>query len=174
MIEIENKNYIDVTEEWLNNKKHKGVITNAKSVTLNNKRYLVNSQNKINHKNQEKYIAKLIVKTFGGELEYLPDIGEDAKVRCGDYLYKNEIWDLKELGVNVQSKTRAVDNILKSAKGQANNFILDITECKLDRSNIINQIEKIYITKNRQWIDKIIVFDNDKLLKVYQRKNKRG
>lgn len=63
-----------------------------------------------------------------------------------------------------------MDNLLKESKGQSNNFILDISESKLDRKNIISQIEKLYSTKNRDWIDKIIVFDNDELIKVYGRK----
>ena len=91
-------------------------------------------------------------------------------MQCGDFFYKNEIWDLKELGKNAISKTRAVDNVLKVTKKQSSNFILDITNCKLERENIIKQVEKIYSTRGREWIDKIMIFDNDKLLKIYKRK----
>ncbi len=165
-----NSNCDDVTDIWLKKATKYSKIKNAKSVVINKKRYFVNEKNKINHTNNEVHIAKLLVETFGGKLEYLPVISEDRGVQCGDYLYKGEIWDLKEIGKNVISEKRAIDNILKKAKRQASNFILDITNCNLDRENILNQINKLYKNKGREWIDKIIVFDNNKLLKVYKRK----
>ena len=82
------------------------------------------------------------------------------------------MWDLKELGKRVTSKTRAVDNVLKKSKRQSNNFILDITKCPLNRDNIIYQVKRIY--DKRPWINKIIIFDNNKVLKFYKRKNKKG
>ena len=164
------KYYIDVTEDWLNNKSMKGQIKNSKSITINNHKYFVNDKNKIIHKNKEIKIAKLIIKTFGGTLKYLPNINEKDGIRCGDYFYKNEIWDLKEIKENAKSKKRAIDNVLKSAKSQANNFIIDITNCKIDKDNILEQVKNIYSTKNREWIDKIIIFKGTKLLKVYKRK----
>ncbi len=167
------ENFIDVTSEWIKNNNTKGIIKNAKSIILNNTKYFVNEKNKINHKNSEKELAKLVVKTFGGKLEYLPDIGEVDNIRCGDFFYKNEIWDAKELGEKAISKTRAIDNLLKESKGQSNNFILDITKSTLDRKNILYQIQKLYSTKGRNWINKIIVFDNNNLLVVLTRKNKR-
>ncbi len=165
-----NNSYKDVTKEWLEHKTNYGITKNAKSIILNNKKYFVNDKNKIIHKNNEVAISELTVKTFGGELQYLPDIIEDDSIRCGDCFYKNEIWDIKELGQNATSKTRAIDNLIKSSKGQSNNFIIDITSSKLDRENILVQIKKIYSTKNRDWINKIIVFDNNKLLKVIVKK----
>ncbi len=170
---IREKHYIDVTKEWKLSKEQEGSIVNAKEIIINNHKFIVNKQNKINHLNNEKYIALLLVKTFGGNLEYLPDIGEKDGYRLGDFYYKNEIWEAKELGKNATSKKRAIDNLLKSSNGQANNFIIDITNCKIERRIIINQIKKIYSTRNRSWINVIIVFDKNKLLKVYNRKIKR-
>lgn len=165
------KYYEDVTETWIEKANlEKGIVEEAKSITLNGKEYFVNDKNRINYKNREKYIANLIVNTFGGRLQYLPDIGEEDNIRCGDFFYEEEIWDLKEIGNHAKSKIRAIDNALKMSKGQANNFILDITEARLSRKNILQQVEKIYSTKNRGWIDKIIIFDNDKLIKVYKKR----
>lgn len=167
-------NYKEVTQEWLNNKTDDGITIDAKSVILNGKEYFVNESNKINHINNEVPIAELTVKTFGGKIEYLPDIGEENNVRCGDCFYKDEIWDIKELGEKATSTKRAIDNLLKDSKGQSNNFILDITSSKLDRDNILKQVQKIYSTNGRQWINKIIIFDNKRLLEVIERNKKRG
>ncbi len=161
--------YKDVTKEWTLKKSENGKVVYAKSINIDGKEYFVGKKNKIHHKNNEKHIAELMVKTFGGELQYLPEIGEKDCIRCGDFLFKKEIWDLKEIGKNATSKTRAVDNILKDTKGQSTNFVIDITNSLLERNNIIEQTETIYSTKNREWIDKIIIFDDNKLLKVYER-----
>ena len=164
--------YEDITDKALKNKVKYKVIKNATSVVINNRKFYVNKRNKIIHKNKEVEIANLLIETLGGVLEYLPEIGELRNVKCADFLYQNEMWDLKELGKQVTSKTRAVDNALKSNKEQSNNFILDITECPLNRSDILYQVEKMY--SRRLWINKVIIFDNNKLLKYYKRKNKKG
>ncbi len=166
---VASKNYKDVTQKWLNNKIVNVITKNAKSIVIDGKEYFVNNKNKIIHKNNEVAISELIVQTFGGELQFLPDISEDKSIRCGDIFYKGEIWDIKELGKNATSKIRAIDNLIKASKGQSNNFIIDVTSSILNRENILKQIEKIYDTKGREWIDKIIVFDNNKLLKVIVR-----
>ena len=164
--------YEDITEKALKNKVKYKVIRNATSVVINNRKFYVNKRNKIIHKNKEVEIANLLIETLGGVLEYLPEIKEIDNIKCADFLYQNEMWDLKELGKQVTSKTRAVDNALKSNKEQSNNFILDITECPLNRNDILYQVEKMY--SRRSWINKVIIFDNNKLLKYYKRKNKKG
>ena len=164
--------YEDITDKALKNKVKYKVIRNATSEIINNKKFYVNKRNKIIHKNKEVEIANLLIETLGGVLEYLPEIKEIDNIKCADFLYQNEMWDLKELGKQVTSKTRAVDNVLKKSKRQSNNFILDITECPLKRSDILYQVEKMY--SRRSWINKVIIFDNNKLLKYYKRKNKKG
>ncbi len=164
--------YEDITEKALKNKVKYKVIKNATSVVINNRKFYVNKRNKIIHKNKEVEIANLLIETLGGVLEYLPEIKEIDNIKCADFLYQNEMWDLKELGKRVTSKTRAVDNVLKKSKRQSNNFILDITKCPLNRDNIIYQVKRIY--DKRPWINKIIIFDNNKVLKFYKRKNKKG
>ena len=167
---LNSQKYDDITQEWIKHTNNNGKVINAKSIIINDKKYFVNSTNKIIHENNEVHIAKVITETFGGTLEYLPNIAETDGIQCGDFFYKGEIWDLKEIGKNAISKTRAVDNVLKVSKKQSSNFILDVTNCKLERENIIKQVEKIYSTKGREWINKIIILDHDKLLKAYKRK----
>lgn len=76
--------------------------------------------------------------------------------------------DLKEINGNGKN---TIDTAIKSKRDQANNFILDIKEkCKLEDQEIIKQIEKIYNSKNRDWLDMIILKRNNKLIKIYKRK----
>lgn len=172
MNKLEIKNYIDVTEEWLNNAKpNKYKVKEQLYFDYQESRYFVDGKNVVlDYSKKELEMAKWLVKTFGGEIYMLPKVNNPSGIKTADYLWHNEYWDLKEIKQNAKSKFRAIDNILKNAKKQANNFILDITKCKLNKNNIIEQAKKIYITKNREWIDKIIIFDNNKPMKIYKRK----
>ena len=68
------------------------------------------------------------------------------------------------------SKTRAVDNIIKSSKFQTDNIILDITNTTIDKNNIIKQVKKVFSTSGREWLKVIIVIDNYNLIGIYKRK----
>ena len=50
--------------------------------------------------------------------------------------------------------------IIKTSNGQAENFIIYMNNCNLSARIITKQIKKIYITKNRSWINKIILLIN--------------
>lgn len=175
MTQLEIKNYIDITEKWLKKAKpnsHK--VKERKYFEYEGKKYYVDNKNVVlDYSKEELEMAILLEKTLGGEIYMLPRINKPEGIKTADYLWNNEYWDLKKIKQNAKSKHRAIDNILKITKKQAKNFILDITKCKLNNDNIIEQIKKIYIAKNREWIDKIIIFNNNQLIKIYKRK-KRG
>ena len=102
-----------------------------------------------------------------------PRVNSPDGIPTADYLFRNEYWDLKEITEKATSKFRAVDNVIKNSKNQTENIILDISSNKIGQEIIINQVKKIYSTKGREWINKIIVVDNKQLLLVYQRNKKR-
>ena len=68
---------------------------------------------------------------------------------------------------------RTIDNALKRKSLQAANFILDISYSDLSDETILMQVQKLYKTVGREWIDKIIIKKNDDLLIVCIRKIKR-
>lgn len=111
-----------------------------------------------------------LVKKFGGTLYLLPKINYPQKIKTSDYLFRNQKWDLKSLGEDAISYTRAVDNIIKKSKNQTDNIILDITNTKISRDSIIKQVQKVFSTSGREWVKTIMIIDNYHLLKIYQRK----
>ena len=119
--------------------------------------------------------AKWIIDTFKGYIHMVPRINtelgnsESAKIKTPDYIWGKERWDLKELR-NVKSK-RAVSNALKQHKEQANNFFLDISNCKLRTKEIINQVKNIFNDSKYRitWINKIIITKNNKIIGIYQK-----
>ena len=108
--------------------------------------------------------------TFGGNVYLNPKVNNPPNVSTSDYLWKNEFWDLKTMGEKATSKTRAVDNVIKKAKKQTDNIMLNITKNKLRRDIIEKQAKKIYFTKGREWVNKIMIVDNGKLVRIYKKR----
>ena len=164
-------NYLDITKEWINNPKsnsHK--VKNKHYFEYEKVKYRVDNKNVVlDYSDKEKEVAIWLENTFGGEIYMLPRINNPKGIQTADYLFRGEYWDLKTLSENAISEIRAVDNIIKTAKKQTNNIILDITNSILPRKNIINQVERLYMTKGRNWIDKIILIDNYELIKIFKK-----
>lgn len=55
---------------------------------------------------------------------------------------------------------------------QATNFIYDLSNTSLDSKEIDRQISYIYGSTHTMFVDKIILFKDDEIIKVYQRKKK--
>ena len=55
-------------------------------------------------------------------------------------------------------------------KKQSNNFIFDISNTPISIREIKNQIDKLYESPNRKWINKIMLIKNQKLICIYIRK----
>lgn len=170
MIDTKEK-YIDVTNNWLNNNIKKGKVKIAKYYIYNNIKYNIDNKYVIlDYTLKEKEVAIWLANTFGGILYILPRINFLKNIKTPDYIFKNEKWDLKTLGKEAISNTRAVDNVIKKSKKQTDNIILDITNTSINKENIINQVKRVFTTSGREWLQKIMIIDNYKLIKIYQRK----
>ena len=99
----------------------------------------------------------------------LPRINIPEGIQTADYLFRGEKWDLKEIkstGKNV------LDNRVNGLKKQSNNFIFDISNTSISIKEIKNQINKLYESPNRKWINKIMLIKNQKLICIYIRKKR--
>lgn len=164
------KNYEDITKEW-KNKKYQGKVLEAKYYMYNEHKYYVDNKDVyFNYSNKEKFVAQWLVKNYGGILLLIPKIDKPNFIKTPDYVYKNNRWDLKTMRQDAISEKRAVDNVIKNAKNQTDNIILDITETKLSTKNIINQVIKVYSDPYRKWLNKIMIIKKYKLIKVFKRK----
>lgn len=170
MNKLEIKNYIDITEEWLNKPKSKKYkVKEQLYFDYNHKRYHVDNKNVIlDYNKKELEIAKWLVKTFGGKIYMIPRINKPEGIKTPDYLWNNEYWDLKEIKSN---GTRAVDNRINGTKNQTSNYILDFSKNVLTNKEIIKKVANIYNSPERNWVNKIIIIKDNKLLKVLKRKD---
>ena len=165
---MRNNNYINITKEWLNNHGNEKVVEEAKYYESNSIKYYVDNKNVIlDYSKHELEIATWLVNTLGYEVKLLPRINVPEGIKTADYFFKGKLWDLKE--INSPGK-RAIDNRINGNKLQSKNYIFDISNNKLSNKDILKQVKNIYYSKSRNWVDKIIIKRNDKLVAIYKRK----
>ena len=124
---IKEKNYEEVTRNWLARKKVSTgkVIFRKYYVDKHGIKYKVDGKNVVLHPNiNEIETAKLICGMFGENIYLNPKINFPNNIRSSDYLWRNQYWDKKIIGKNAKSNLRAVDNSIKRGKEQADYFIL--------------------------------------------------
>lgn len=113
--------------------------------------------------NKELKIAAWLERKFGGSIFLLPKVNTPDNIQTADYLFRGEYWDLKEI---IGNGKHTIDSNIKNRKKQASNFIIDITKSEMSFSEAIKQIKTIFISKDRKWVDKIILKKRG-LTKVY-------
>lgn len=159
----------DITVEWLdkaNPNSHK--VLNRNYFEQNNIKYKVDGKNVVlDYSKNEKEIAGWLEKTFGGEIYMLPRVNNPKNIETPDYLFRKEYWDLKEITGNGK---HTLDSAIKKKKNQSQNFIFDIGSSEMNIMEAEKQINKIMSSKDRQWVKKIIVKNNE-IVKVYKKRD---
>lgn len=121
----------------------------------------------LNPTTREKEVAEILGKIYGGQVDIIPRVNEPANIKTPDYVIDNERFDLKEI---TGSGKYVIEGNIRKKKNQANNFIIDVTNTKIDIKEIERQIESIYISKRYLWVDKIFVVKENDIIKAYKRK----
>ncbi len=161
--------YEDITNKILYKKdKNFEVKEQQYFITEDGKQYNIDGKNvKIKANEKERQVAELLGKTYGGQVNLIPVVLNPQGIKTPDYMLNGKKYDLKEPTGN--SKTTIYD-LFKHKSKQADNFIIDIHKCKLDKMEIIKQTESIFYSKHRKWIDTIILTDNNEIFKILKRK----
>lgn len=166
-----NKNlgYKDVTNEWLNRKQKNGKVLDSYYYITNNKVYIVDGSKKVvlDYSLKELEVANWLVNTFGGTLYMKPRVNYPFGIKTADYFWKGEYWDLKEIK---SPGNKVFDNRLNNYRQQSKNFIFDVSSNPLSIKEIQKQINNIYTSEDRYWVNKIIVKRDNDVLFIYERK----
>lgn len=160
--------YLDITGEMLSKNKAEYKIVEQKYYIdeLGNK-YSVDSKYVIFELNEREIeVANILGELYGGEIKLIPRINKPLGIKTPDYIVNDEKFDLKEITGNGKY---TIQGNIKGKSKQANNFVIDMTGCKLCQEEINEQIERIYNSKHYLWLDKIILIKNDKIIKAYKR-----
>ena len=76
-------------------------------------------------------------------------------------------YDLKTLGEKAGPNT--MFQRVKKAKRQSRNFIIDVSDTKLDREMIDQQISKIFWSENTRFVDEIVIINDGHIVRVAKR-----
>lgn len=163
------ENYTDVTSEWIiKAKPNTHIVKDRKYFEHSGIKYKVDNKNIVlDYSNNEKEVAIWLENTFGGEIYMLPRINKPDGIQTADYLFRGEYWDLKTIN---GSGKRILEDSIKKKKRQAKNFIFDITNSKIEKYNLFEQLKKLYNSKATDWIDKIIIKKGENASIIYIRK----
>lgn len=161
--------YEDVTENWRRTATPSShSVLDAGYVLKNGTKYYVDGKNVVlDYSAYEKEVALWLEDTLGGEFYMLPRVNSPEGIRTSDYLFRGEYWDLKEIKGNGK---HTLDSSLKKNKNQAIHFIFDITKSSMTEEDAITQILKIYSSKDRRWVGKIIL-KNKNSFKIYKKRD---
>ncbi len=160
-------NYKDITSDFVKAKRYKVKEQQFYEDEKGNK-YKVDGKNVVlKPTEREKEIANMLGKMYGGQVKIIPRVNEPPNIKTPDYIVNNEKFDLKQV---TGGGKWTIEGNLKGKKEQSNNFIIDITNAKLDTEEAKRQIQVVYNSKHYTWVDKIILIKNDRIIKVYKRK----
>lgn len=137
-------------------------------VSEDGKKYSIDNKNvKIKANKKERQVAELLGKTYGGQVYLVPVVLNPKEIKTPDYIINGNKFDLKEIFGNGKN---TLDTAISKKKKQATNFIFDISKTEMKTNQAIIQIERIYTSKNRTWVDNIVLIKDNKILKIFKRK----
>lgn len=157
-------NYKDITSNFIQSKKYKVKEQQYYKDEQGNKYKVDGKKVVITPSKREKEVANMLGKIYGGQVKIIPKVNEPANIKTPDYIVNNQRFDLKEIEGNGKN---TLDGAIKKQKRQANNFIFDITRTEMNRYEAIKQIDRIYNSKYRDWVNIIVLIDANTILKVF-------
>lgn len=161
--------FTDITGKWYPNAKpNSHPVLELQEYTSGGETYKVDGHNVVlDHDPHEKEIAELLEREVGGEIYLVPRVNNPQGVSTPDYLFHGRGYDLKTLGEKAGPNT--MFQRVKKAKRQSRNFIIDVSDTKLDREMIDQQISKIFWSKNTRFVDEIVIINDGHIVQVAKR-----
>lgn len=164
-----NAAYTDATKAWYEEATpNSHPVSDLQELTIDGNTYRVDGRNVVlDYSAHEKEIAELLEKEFGGELYMVPRVNNPQGVSTPDYLFRGERYDLKTIGKTTGKNP--LFNRVHKATGQANNFVLDLTDSKLADDTIEEQIKKIFTDRQTKNVRTVIAIKSKNIIKVYKK-----
>ncbi len=162
-----NSRYIEVPVNYDETKEYK-VNEQQYYIDDSDNKYVVDNKNvKIKANKKEREVAKILSQLYGQPVNLVPVVLNPPGIKTPDYIINKKKFDLKE--PTGSSKTTIYD-LFKHKKKQSDNFIIDIHKSGLDELETIEQARKLFYSKHREWIQTIILMNDNKIFKILKRK----
>ena len=152
----QNKLYSDITNIWLSNDKNKKCNKiifhkNNDIFKYKGKEYIIDNYNiVIDYKKGEIRFAKWLSQKTNKKIELFPRFNKPDGFKTADYKIGYEYFDYKH---TTGKSSQLIYHNLEKAKGQSVNFIINITNKSLSKTEIERQLNECF--KRLNWIKKI-------------------
>lgn len=158
----------DITQEWTRTRGTKGAVTGRQEYTVGGTTYKVDGKHVILHPTkQEREVADTLSEKYGKTVEFVPQVVFPQGVQTPDYMIDGDRFDLK--CPTGRGKNLIYGLIVKKRK-QADNFVIDISDCPLSVEEIKMQIKSMYSSPRVGFLEKVVLMKKGEVLKVYERK----
>lgn len=159
---------MDITREWTREKGTEGAIIERQEYTVGGVTYKVDGKHVILHPTkQEREVAVSLSEKYGKRVEHVPQVLFPQGVQTPDYIINGARFDLKSptgIGKNL------VYGLIAKKRKQADNFVIDISDCPLRVEEIEMQVESLYTSPRVGFLKKVVLMKKGEVLKVYGRK----
>ncbi len=166
----DNKLTRDYNREYVSNLKDKTVSCTNQDFVIGSdgKKYIVDNKNIIlDHTENEINIATWYAENNKVNVKMLPRVLNPPSIKTGDFIEETSkvIWEIKEPEGNTLGTTMV--NQFKGQKEKAQHFIIDLHKTDMTSENAIEDIEKILSNKRYEWVKRVILKNNDVLIKEF-------
>lgn len=162
---------MDITKDWTKTTAKKGAVIELQKYTIQGNTYKVDGKYVVTTPSEkEKAIADYICNSLGKTVELVPKINYPLGIKTPDYLIDGERFDLK----SPTGKGKYLLQGLIAKKGQqAHNFIIDVTNCPLELSELKRQTDSLFKSPRTAFLEKIVFLKGDKIIGAYKKDKNR-
>lgn len=160
----------DVTSSWIKSGKNPGNVEELQEYIVNGEIFKVDGKKVVlDYSVHEKKVAETIATLYGKDVRMVPRVTYPQGISTPDFKIDDVDWDLKTISTGGKN---VFYNAVKKKKRQASCFIFDVTNCPLDMSEINQQIINLFRSTHLTFIDKVGLYKNEQIIKVYERNKK--
>lgn len=116
----------------------------------------------------EKRVAELLARKVGGQVYLRPEINEPQRIPSPDIEFNGIEYDIKTLEEG-PGKNKIFNRVKKSSN-QCKRFIVDISNTQISDAVVDEQIDKIFWSKETQFVKEIAIVRDNAIIRVARRK----
>lgn len=167
----EGKQFFDSTDFWKDADRragedfYTGVKNPGKVFYKDGQRYEIDGHHvKFEPSQHEREIAEVLAEQLHERVILQPKIEYPKGIKMPDYTIGGKSYDLKTIE---GAGKNTLDSSVKRKKGQASNFVFDVTKFAVSDDEMFRQAS--HIIERRDWIDKVILIRNNEIIRIFER-----
>lgn len=163
---------MNITKEWTKTKGKPGAVVYRQEYTVGGVTYKVDGRHVVlKPLHSEITVANVLAMVYGKTVELVPKVNYPPGVQMPDYLIDGVRYDLKS---PTGSGKHLLKGLIARKRKQADNFVVDISNCPLDFEEIERQINGLYTSPQVGFLMKLVLLKDKEIVGVYDRKENKN